>query len=99
MVLEIEDIMINQTQYDKQAQQLLENDLKQQLGLLGGDQSKLIGANGLSIIQDENDSNQDSDFSGDEEDAKNNKNDSNNAVAANALNGNPAENDIIELMA
>lgn len=62
--------MLNQTQYDKQAQLLLENDLKQQLGLLGGEKGGLIGPGGLSIIQDENDSNQDSDFSGDNEEPK-----------------------------
>ena len=40
-----------------------------QLGILGGEKGGLIGgAGGLSIIQDENDSNQDSDFYGDEED-------------------------------
>ena len=39
-----------------------------QLGLLGGAQGGIIGANGLQIIQDENDENQDSDFSADEED-------------------------------
>ena len=39
-----------------------------QLGLLGGDQNKMLGAGGLQIIQDDNEDNQDSDFSGDEED-------------------------------
>ena len=68
MVLEIEDIMINQTQNDKQAQLQLEMDLKQQLGLLGGESKELMGPGGLSIIEDENDSNQDSDFSGGNED-------------------------------
>lgn len=72
MISDIEDIMSNQTQNDKQAQLQLENDLKQQLGLLGGENAKLMGAGGLSIIQDENDSNQDSDFSGDDEDKVNN---------------------------
>ena len=43
MTAEIEDIMINQTQYDKQAQLQLENDLKMQLGLLGGEKGGLIG--------------------------------------------------------
>ena len=63
--------MNSQTQndkQDKQSQLILENDLKQQLGLIGGKNSSLMGPGGLSIIQDENDSNQDSDFSGDEED-------------------------------
>lgn len=72
MISDIEDIMSNQTQNDKQAQLQLENDLKQQLGLLGGESTKLMGAGGLSIIQDENDSNQDSDFSGDDDDKMNN---------------------------
>ena len=67
MIHEIEDIMTNQTQNDKQAQLQLENDLKQQLGLLGGENGKLMGPGGLSIIQDENDSNQDSDYSDEEE--------------------------------
>lgn len=39
-------------------------DLKQQLGLLGGETQGLVGPAGLSIIEDEND--MDSDFSGDE---------------------------------
>ena len=54
---DIEDIMVNQTQYDKQAQQQMENDLKMQLGLLGGDKTGMLGANGLQIIQDDNDEN------------------------------------------
>ena len=54
---DIEDIMVNQTQYDKQAQQQLENDHKMQLGLLGGDKTGMLGANGLQIIQDDNDEN------------------------------------------
>ena len=70
---------------------MLEHELKQQLGLLGGEKSFICGAGGLAIIQDENDSNQDSDFSGDEDETKNTNN----------KNGQPAnsnENDIIELM-
>lgn len=78
---EIEDIMYNQTQYDKQAQLMLEHDLKQQLGLLGGEKNFVMGGNGLSIIQDENDSNQDSDFSAEEDEKQ--KIDSNDPNAQN----------------
>ena len=53
IVADIEDIMNSQTQndkQDKQSQLLLENDLKQQLGLIGGRNSSLMGPGGLSII-------------------------------------------------
>jgi len=47
--------------------QQLETDLPQQLGIMSGDNAALMGG-GLGTIQDEADSNQDSDFSGDDED-------------------------------
>ena len=55
LVQEIDDVLQNQTKYDKQAQLLLEHDLKQQLGLIG-EKGFLVGGNGLGIIHDENDS-------------------------------------------
>ena len=78
-----------------------------QLGLLGGEKGGLIGQGGLSIIQDENDSNQDSDFYGDEEDKIKEATKANtDATGTEAKNTNPAspnENeitnpDILELM-
>ena len=69
MVSEIEDIIqnsLNKNENEKLTVQPFDNEMPSQLEK-AGDPSALIGV-GLGTIQDEADSNQDSDFSGDDED-------------------------------
>ena len=73
MVQEIEDLIQNTNQNEK-TQQQVDNDLQQQaIGLLSTE-GALIGG-GLGTIQDEQDSNQDSDFSENNEEQKENEDD------------------------